>query len=48
MLIDDAHDFVGRSESPAIDELRRVVQARRPEFVFTVEEDIIRVHPPVG
>ena len=48
MLIDDARDFVGGNDYPSIDELRRKIHARQPELVFTVEEDIIRVPPPVG
>lgn len=48
ILIDDARDFVGGNDYPSIDELRSEIHAHRPELVFTVEEDIIRVHPPAG
>jgi len=48
MLIDDAHEFVGADDYPTLEELRRMIHARRPEYVFSVDEEMIRVHPPSG
>jgi hypothetical protein len=48
ILIDDARKFVGQGGYPTVDELRRWVEQRRPGWVFAVEHDIIRIHPPGG
>lgn len=46
VLIDDARDFIGAGGYPTIQELRHWVAQRRPDWVFKVEHDIIRIHPP--
>ena len=48
ILIDDAHCFVGQDDYPTIEELRSSIHQRRPDLVFEVEENIIRIHPPPG
>lgn len=45
VLIDDARDFGRDPEYPAIEELRLMVRARRPDYAFSVDADIIRIHP---
>lgn len=46
ILIDDARHFVGDNDYPTIAELRSIVEAERPSWVFEVRDDIIRTHPP--
>jgi hypothetical protein len=43
VLIDDARSF-GFGDYPAIDELRRLVSERRPDWTVIVKDDIIRIH----
>lgn len=43
ILVDDARDFVGGAY-PSMDELRRLVAERRPNFRVEVADDIIRMH----
>jgi len=45
ILIDDARYFVGVAGYPTIDFLRRWVHERRPDLVFDVALDSIRIHP---
>ncbi len=45
ILIDDAREFGRDPEYPGIDELRQYVHAQRPHFEFSVDTDIIRIHP---
>jgi hypothetical protein len=44
ILIDDARCFSGEHDYPTIEELERFVRGKRPEAVFEVEDDIIRIH----
>jgi hypothetical protein len=44
VLIDDARSFVGRNHYPTIRDLRGFVIGRRPDWIFEVKGDIIRVH----
>jgi hypothetical protein len=46
ILIDDARLFVGKESYPTIDELREWTATQRPEFEFSVADDIIRITPP--
>jgi hypothetical protein len=46
ILVDDARCFDGTHDYPKLDELRQMVAEHRPEFVFVVANDIIRIHPP--
>lgn len=46
ILIDDAREF-GTGDYPSIEELRRVVAEERPEWVFAVHNDVIRIHPRI-
>lgn len=47
ILVDDAREFTGQRDYPTLAELRTLVLERRPGFTFEVEDDIIRIHPPV-
>lgn len=47
ILIDDARNFVGKDDYPTLDGLRKFVAQRRPDYVFEVESDIIRLHQPL-
>jgi hypothetical protein len=44
VLIDDARCFVGQDHYPTLDELKEMILNKRPDWVFDVENDIIRVH----
>jgi len=46
ILVDDARDFGTQPTYPAIDDLRLLVAARRPDRIFEVRDDIIRITPP--
>jgi hypothetical protein len=46
IIIDDARYFVGEHGYPSVDYLRRWVASRRPEMVFDVAIDSIRIHAP--
>ena len=45
VLIDDARCFKGQDGYPTVDELRRMVAAKRPAASFEVTSDIIRIVP---
>lgn len=45
LLIDDARDFRHDKGHPTLDELEAFIAKRRPELLFAVEDDIIRVTP---
>lgn len=45
ILVDDARLFVGRDGYPTLDQLRGFVVRQRPEAVFEVDTDIIRIAP---
>jgi hypothetical protein len=44
ILIDDAREFTGNRDYPTLDEVRSLVQQRRPGWAVEVEHDIIRIH----
>lgn len=44
VLIDDARDFGRARDYPSLDQLRAIVQTRRPGWEVTLKDDIIRVH----
>lgn len=46
VLIDDARCFGAEPDYPSLDELRACVAAARPDWVFEVEDDLIRTHAP--
>jgi hypothetical protein len=45
ILVDDAHVFGIWPDYPTLDEFQKLVAAQRPDLAFTVEDDIIRIHP---
>ena len=45
LIIDDARYFVGAYGYPTVDQVRRFVKDRRPDLVFDVAMDSIRIHP---
>jgi hypothetical protein len=45
MLIDDARLFDGTHDYPTIEELRVLTAQERPDYDFSVVNDIIRIHP---
>lgn len=45
ILIDDARCFTGANDYPTLDELQTFVAQHKPNWRFTVETDVIRVHP---
>jgi hypothetical protein len=47
ILIDDARKFTGNNNYPTIDELRKMIMAKRPDLIMQVKEDIIRIHKAV-
>jgi hypothetical protein len=48
IIIDDARFFTGHFGYPSIDYLRRWVSQRRPELVFDLAIDSIRIHTPIA
>lgn len=48
ILIDDAHYFIGKNDYPTIDELRAFVRKRRPDCLFAVADNIVRILPDVA
>ncbi len=47
ILVDDARDF-GTGDYPRVDDIRAMVAARRPEWSFTLRNDIMRIHAPAA
>lgn len=45
ILIDDARCFTGENDYPTLEELQNFVAEIKPKHKFTVEHDVIRVHP---
>lgn len=45
ILIDDARLFDGTHDYPTIEELRQLFLRERPDFDFSVVNDVIRAHP---
>lgn len=46
ILIDDARLFDGTHDYPTIEQLRKFFAEKRPQYHFSVVNDIIRAHPP--
>jgi hypothetical protein len=46
VLIDDARLFNGTQDYPTIEELREIFARKRPNYQFSVVNDVIRAHPP--
>jgi hypothetical protein len=44
ILIDDARCFTGENDYPTLEELKRFVLQKRPDCVFEVKDDIIRIY----
>ncbi len=44
ILIDDARLFVGRDGFPGLADLRNLVALKHPDWIFVVQDDIIRAH----
>lgn len=44
ILIDDARCFTGQEDYPTTEDLRDLVAKERPNWVFEVRDDIIRIH----
>ena len=47
ILVDDARCF-GSGDYPTLDAVRALVARLRPGWACVVQDDIIRIHPPVG
>jgi len=47
ILIDDAREFVGQKDYPTIAQLRHLILEKRPNWVFEVKNDIIRIHKAI-
>ena len=45
ILIDDARCFTGQNDYPTLEELQRYVNERTQGWQFSVEDDVIRIHP---
>jgi hypothetical protein len=45
ILIDDARCFDGTHDYPTLDGLRQLVASSRPDYAFSVSNDVIRIHP---
>jgi hypothetical protein len=45
ILIDDARLFIGTNGYPTLEEVKMAANAKRSDFIFYVENDIIRIHP---
>jgi hypothetical protein len=45
ILIDDARCFDGTHDYPTLDGLRALVAEHRPDYAFSVNNDVIRLHP---
>ncbi len=45
ILIDDARCFDGTHDYPALNDLQEFVALSRPDYAFSVANDVIRIHP---
>jgi hypothetical protein len=45
ILIDDARCFNGTHDYPTLDRLQELVALNRPDYAFSVLNDVIRIHP---
>ena len=46
ILIDDARCFDGTHDFPTLERLHELVEHERPDYAFSVINDVIRIHPP--
>jgi hypothetical protein len=44
ILIDDAREFTENNNYPTLDEVSKLVQSQRPDWIVQVKDDIIRIH----
>jgi hypothetical protein len=44
ILIDDAREFTGKNNYPALEEVSKLVKSRRPDWIMQVKDDVIRIH----
>jgi hypothetical protein len=44
ILIDDARDFKGENDYPTLESLKKYVLGKKPNYNFSVKDDIIRIH----
>ena len=47
ILIDDARCFTGQNDYPTLEELQRYVSERTQGGQFSLEDDVIRIHPVI-
>jgi hypothetical protein len=47
VLIDDAREFSGERDYPTINEVRKMTADLRPDWCFSVETDVIRIHKKI-
>lgn len=45
ILIDDAREFVGKNDYPALEELKKIVENLAPSYSFETDMDVIRISP---
>jgi len=48
ILIDDAYCFVGANDYPTVDEICRQVARLRPDYIVSVQSDVIRIIPSLS
>ena len=44
ILIDDAREFTGKNNYPALEKVSKLVKSRRPDWIMQVKDDVIRIH----
>ena len=44
ILIDDARLFIGQNDYPALEDLRASILVEHPEWVFDIQDDVIRIY----
>ncbi|KAB2852635.1 MAG: class I SAM-dependent methyltransferase [Ignavibacterium sp.] len=44
ILIDDARLFIGQNDYPTIEALKKYILSKKTNYMFNIEDDIIRVH----
>lgn len=44
ILVDDARLFTGQKDYPSINDLKKFIAKKRPNWLFEVKDDIIRIH----
>jgi hypothetical protein len=48
ILVDDARCFTGENDYPTLAELQSLVHDQKPNWKFSVEHDVIRIHPQLS